>query len=173
VNKFLKIAVVLAGYAAAVGLGCLAWWLNDQRVAAFARNSPGMVSEGDSIAFFQVTGLAMIVPTALALFFLRPVAWFWTFFSWGLLALALTGPPLEMIGALLHDLGVMSGPWVLLSFPVVVRTYSIAFLAPGDLISALLAPDPKSRRRLLLALGIEAALGLYVIWNLTFRNRFM
>ena len=168
-----KVVIVLLGYAVSVGLGCLAWKWNEIRAAAFAQNSGGMVAEGDSIAFFVVTGLAMVVPTALGLFFLRPVAWFWNLYSWALLALAATGPLLEMVGSTLHHLQVMNSPWALLSVPVVVRTFSVAFLAPGDLFSALIAPDPKSRRRLLIAFAVEAAVGLYVVLNMTFRNRFM
>jgi len=172
-SKLAKVSIVLLGYGAAVGLGFLAGWLNDLRASAFAQNSGGMVAEGDAAAFFVVTGLAMIFPTLLALFFLRSAGWFWRPYSWAMLILALTGPLLEMLGAALHAMGPSAMPYSLLGFPVVVRTFSVLFLSPGDFLSALIAPEPKSRRRLLIAFAIETALGLYVLMNLAFRGRFM
>ena len=172
-GKFAKVSIVLLGYAAALGLGFLAGWWNDLRSAAFAQNSGGMVAEGDSIAFFLATGVAAILPTALALFFLRSVAWFWDLYSRTLFAIALTGPPLLVLGAVLHDLQVMQSSWALLSVPVVARIFSLPILAPADLASAWLAPDPQNRRRLLAAMSVEMATGLYVAFNLLFRHRFM
>ncbi len=172
-KNWMKVLIVLLGYLAAIVLGVLAWWANDLRAAVFNQNSPGMVAEGDSIACFMVTGLAAIFPTALALFFLRPVGWFWSLYTWAMLLLALAGIPLEITGALLHHYQVMQPPWELLSVPVVIWTFTIPFTAPADILSALIAPDPKNRRRLLIAFGVEAAMALLVAFRILFENRFM
>ncbi|HVZ80425.1 MAG TPA: hypothetical protein VHE12_06420 [bacterium] len=174
----LKIAIVLLGYLAALGFGFLANELHEWLAPDWANQSSGMYAEGGAILFFEVTGVACVVPTLLALFFLRKVPWFWNTYSWAMLALALSGPLLEAVGIGLNrpvngPAPVMSTTASLFFLLVLVRIFSVLFLAPADLLSALLSADPKCRRRLLIAFALECALGIFVLLNIATRHKFM
>ena len=175
----LKFILVFLGYVAAIGSGLLVGYLHERFAPPDAANYSGMYAEGTAIAFYWVSGIACIFPTALALFFLRKVLWFWNLYSWALLGLAATGPLLEVIAVLLNGF-LVTGPeslkdpfLALMFFLVLVRLFGIIILAPADLLSALLSPDPRYRRRLFIAFGIECALGVFVALNLAIRHKFM
>ena len=87
-----KVAWVLGGY-----LACflLAYGATAAYVACTAgpdrQASAGMYAFGDGMLFFGIFGVSSLVPTAMALFFLRPYRPFWTFLSGASLAFAALG----------------------------------------------------------------------------------
>lgn len=88
-----KAGIVFGGYAAAF---LLAAGAVEVRLRMTANNpdvqaSSGMYAFGDSVVFAFVFGIAALVPTAAALYFLRPVRRFWIMSSAGALAFAATG----------------------------------------------------------------------------------
>jgi hypothetical protein len=89
---FGKVAAVSGGYVAAVLAGLAAVAI---RVASTsgsdAQASSGMYAFGDLLLFVAVFGVSALVPTAAALFFLRPYRRFWTALSALGLTVALTG----------------------------------------------------------------------------------
>jgi hypothetical protein len=88
-----KAGIVLGGYAAAflLGAGAVGLRLLLTAHSPDAQASSGMYAFGDSVVFVFVFGIAALVPTGLALYFLRAVRRFWTVSSIGALALAATG----------------------------------------------------------------------------------
>ena len=93
-NALVKIGTVLAGYVVAV-LGANA--AVEVRIAHTsgpdAQASAGMYAFGDGLLFIAVFGAAALVPTGLALWFLRPCRWFWVVLSVAALAVAITAIP--------------------------------------------------------------------------------
>ncbi len=152
-----KVGVVLGGYVLAI---VVAWVVTTLYVVATSgpdRQTYGaMYAFGDSILFLMVFGLAACLPTAAALFFLRPVPTFWVVLSTGALAVSTTGlaaAPLYFMqgspvaGPVIHGFGALAVLRVLIA-PICASTF---------LLCALFAPNPRSRRALALALGMEMA----------------
>jgi hypothetical protein len=113
----------------------------------------GMRAFGDAIFFAWVFGLCALVPTGLALYFLRPYRPFWDFLAGGALVLALTAAgaaALYLLGR--HDASF--GLWLhfailrLIAAPVWICAYAV---------SALISPFPKARAVLLAAAALEGA----------------
>ncbi len=163
-----RVGVVLAGYAAAF----LAAWGATALSAAFTRGpeaqaSAGMFAFGDALLFLGVLLLLALVPTVLALRWLRPVPWFWG--GLALLALALAAsdvvaaawleldqmrpydPPRAADGSI-ADPGRMRA-----SFHAFSWLFTTPFVAVGSALSALFAPAGRSRRGLLAALLVTLA----------------
>ena len=88
-----KVGIVVGGYAAAflVAAAALALQLWITAHNPDAQAASGMYAFGGSVLFVFVFGIAALVPTALALYFLRPVRRFWTVSSIGALGVAATG----------------------------------------------------------------------------------
>lgn len=151
---------MIAGYAAA-------WFVADAAVnarflqqSAQAQASPGMYAWGDLILFLEVFGLGAIVPTALALYFLRPVGTFWTALSIGALAFAMTG----LLAALMVALGYRETTQSFLAILAAIgalREMMSPAAAVMFVLATLTAPTRRARLVLLVAAVIEGALGLY------------
>jgi hypothetical protein len=158
-----KIGIVLAGYLLA---GLAASAAVAVRLAHTqgpdAQASSGMHAFGDALLFMAAFGALALVPSGLALFYLRACRPFWTMLAIASLTLAMTG----LLAACLYALGNSPalGPglafWASLA---VLRVFPAPFLACGYLLSAVLAPDRSPRRMLLAATAIEGAAGLGVI----------
>lgn len=119
-----------------------------------------MYAWGDLILFLEVFGLVAIVPTALALYFLRPIATFWTVLSIAALAFAMTGP----CAALMVALGYRQTTPSLLAFLAAIGALREMTSPPAAVIFVLAtfaAPTRRPRLALLAAAVIEGTLGLY------------
>jgi len=175
-SKFFKIGLVAVGYVAAFAA---AWVGEDiyERLTWVMRSqsSQGMVAEGDSILFFFLFGAAALVPTGLALYFTRSSLKFWSFLSIAAVAFALTGPLMEMANITMKALKLlelpMRMPWTLLSFLGLVRVFAAPLLAGAFFLSALIAPESSSRKKLLIAMGVETALCGFVFILYVFFQR--
>src|SRR5882762_1774130 len=101
-KPFFKVGVVAIGYVVAILLASAAVAI---RVATTsgpdAQASSGMHAFGDALLFVAVFGISALVPTAVALVFLRPYRQFWTLLSVVGLAVAVTG----VIAAALFEVG--------------------------------------------------------------------
>jgi hypothetical protein len=134
VSRWAKIAVVLAGYAAAIAAG-------------------EMIT---SLAVFLAVSL---VPTLLALWFLRNNYKFWNAVAILSLAFALVGLIAVLLplvvrsadGHLSLMLLQLVGLFQLLGMPLWILAFALF---------AFLAPTLEARRKLLVAVGIEAAIGV-------------
>jgi hypothetical protein len=160
VNKYGKAGIVVAGYAAALVAAGVAVWLHDLLIPA-ADAHGGMSAFGDSILFLIVFGVLSLAPTALALYWLRPVVKFWSLFSMAALVLAVTGPAAVAICILISARHAQDASWGFAQFLGWLRIAGAPLLAVGFLICAAIAPVRRPRRALLAAAAVEVAVCMY------------
>jgi hypothetical protein len=159
-----KLVVVLAGYAAALLVAFGAYYL-----LTFARNhmsqdvSGGMQAFGDLLLLIGLFGVLALVPTTLALYFLRASEKFWTVFSIASLALAATGPVAALMIARPQNFPSLS---LIVGLFGLLKVLGAPLLGLGFLICAVIAPIRRPRRVLLAAAGIEFAVGAYAFFCL-------
>jgi hypothetical protein len=153
-----KVAVVLIGYVLAVVAAVFAGYAYEAAVnKPGVDTSGGMYAWGSALQIFTAFGVAALVPTGLALWFIRKSEPAWRVLSRLGLAFAITGP---MCGACFIALGNLKGPHPelgLFALIAVFRLIGSPFLAIVFAIAALLAADKTSRWLLWIAAGIEAA----------------
>jgi hypothetical protein len=154
VTRGAKLGAVLAGYLAALLAAGAAAYVrlllvpNDQA-------SGGMQAFGDLLFFLGILGILALVPTAVGLFWLRPIGKFWLVFSFAALALAATGPVAALTMKSDH------AGWVALDLLGVPRVLGTPLFALAFLISASFAPTRFSRRLLLTASACEIVVAGY------------
>lgn len=174
---FVKISLVVGGYIAAFGVAWVGEDIYEGLTQAMrSQSSGGMVAEGDSIMFFFLFGAAALVPTGLAFYFSRSSLKFWSFLSKAVVVFALTGPLMEMGNIAMKAFKLlelpMRMPWALLSFFGLVRIFAAPVMAGTFFLAVLIAPDSSSRKRMLIAMGIEAGLCVWVFMEYVFFQRF-
>jgi hypothetical protein len=161
-----KIGLVVGGYVAALLLAYMA-------VAIYiavasrpdAQASGGMYAFGDMLLFLGAFGVAALVPTGAALFFLRPYRLFWDVISGLGLIISLTG----LCAAVLYAFGrQMATPshvatWVSLS---VLRLLAAPMLALAFLVGAAMSAYRIPRLIFLAAAAMEGLVTLYwtIVW---------
>jgi hypothetical protein len=163
----IKLGVVLAGYVLAFLVADEALYLRQLETQGdpAVQASAGMYAFGDFILFIEVFGLSAIIPTGLALFFLRGFKRSWLAFSLVCLAVALTGLGATAAVILGHNLPADSSVWGALASLGVLRTLLAPVLAPGFMVATLVAPTWPCRWTLLAATVIEgAAGGSWFLW---------
>ena len=166
-KTLIKPGVVLAGYVAAFFVADVALYLRELQMPAEAKTSAGMYAFGDLILFVEVFGVSATVPTALALYFLRPFRKFWLVFSIGCLALAVTGLVAAGVVIWAHSLRTDVGVWQALASVGILRTLLSPILALSFLVSVLVAPTWRCRWILLAATAMEgAAFASWFAWLL-------
>jgi hypothetical protein len=169
-NALVKLGVVLAGYAAALLVAFAAVHVRQlQTQGEQAQASAGMYAFGDFVLFVVVLGVLALFPTALALYFLRPVETFWTVFAIASLVVAFTGPVAALVNTLLAVLRVHQPIWGLVAFLGLVRVAGAPFLAVGCLSGAVISPARRARWALLAAAVVETvvfacAVIVFLVW---------
>lgn len=157
-NSYAKTGTVLAGYAGAFAAALIAV---EQRLRANAGNPDaqgGMQAFGDGLLFLYVFGLVALLPTALALFYLRERQQFWRALSVGALALAATGLAAALVVLLSHQpqfQAALMAPAML----CVLRLLLTPVLGATFVVCALFAPDARARWMLGGGAAIECAAG--------------
>jgi hypothetical protein len=159
-SRLAKVAVVLAGYALAIAAGVVAAKIYDARVSALPYDtSGGMYAGGEMMSSLAAFLVVALVPTLLALWFLRNNHGFWNAVAILSLAFALVGllavlMPLVFRSADGHVsimLLQLVGLSQLLGMPLWILSFALF---------AFLAPTLRARRKLLVAVGIEAVIGV-------------
>ncbi len=91
-NASFKVGAVVGGYVAAFLVASAAVGIRLANTSGpDTQASSGMYAAGDALLFAAVFGVAALVPTGAALFFLRPYRRFWTVLSTFSLGVAVTG----------------------------------------------------------------------------------
>ena len=151
-----KVTLVGLGY-----IGALAIAFGTVSLYIACTNSPeretyaAMFAFGDSLLFLAVFGVAAVIPTSAALFFLRSYRPFWRVLSIAAVAIATTGVVaffdfLAMRGTDPHS---VANVWSTLA---VLRVLVSPLFALAFLVSALFAPSHLLRIALLVATTLEA-----------------
>ncbi len=171
-NRLAKVGVVLGGYVIAYGAAATSVYLSQERAKLVdpTQASGGMYAFGESILFVLVFSAIALIPTGLALYFLRPVRQFWHGLGITALAIALTAPvavALLILGSALFPPGShASDLWAMLEILSILRLFAVPLLAPGFVFASLFAPVPRSRRYLLAATVIEIGVVAVVVGRL-------
>src|ERR1019366_6755584 len=145
-SNLTKVAVVLGGYAAALCGAYACVYVRQLHISECdARASPGMYAWGDLMLFVTAFSFAALVPTALGLYFLRPVPMFWTVFTVIALMVAATGPLGAGASALVQNLKIQKGPWEIAGMLGFLRAMGAPLLAMGFFTCAAFAPARRPR----------------------------
>jgi hypothetical protein len=158
INKFLKIGLVIGGYVVAFVIAFALAWLRQLTMQEVdpVQFAGGMYGFGDLLFFLGLFGALSFIPTAMALFFLRPFPKFWTFLSIAALIVAATAPLAVILFFLFH--GPNAPGWAdLISFVSVVKIMATPFFAIVFLVTAIISPPQPLRWALVAAAAIEAA----------------
>ena len=156
-----KVGMVLGGYALAILFAfCLVAIYISQTSGPERDASAGMYAFGDALLFIAVFGVVSIIPTGLALAFLRQGPTFWVVCC--VVALLVASTSLVMVGLnVLEPMGALStglSIWAMLAFP---RIFLSPLLAALFGLAALIAPAKRFRWYLFSAAGIEGIASVY------------
>ena len=162
-NRVSKIGVVLGGYACALLVAGGVSYIYVLMRKDGGAGSGGMQAFGDALLFVGVFGLLALIPTALALYFLRPFEKFWSVFSVASLALAATGPIAAVLMGRLHQ---SHSAAVVVGFVALLKVLGSPLLGLGFVVCAVIAPGGRSRWRLAAAASIEFAVCAYAYYCL-------
>ena len=158
-NRWTKLAIVLAGYVLAFIVSAVAVAIYDRRFSpADNQSMGGMIAGGEMIYACGVFALLALVPTGLALWFVRRHRPSWSVLTILCLAFAVAG--LGAIITMASSRGVTArGPLFLLAdlFSLAQMLGSPLWIA-GFGLFALLAPARDLRIRMLVAVGIEVVI---------------
>jgi hypothetical protein len=163
-NRWMKLGLVLAGYAFAFAASIVTVALYDRRFSpADNQTMGGMIAGGEMMLGFAVFAPVSLVPTGLALWFLRSSRQFWSAFTIAGLAFAIVGLAAVLMPIASRDAMVHVPALVLVGLLGIVQMMGAPLWLGGFLLFAALAPARDMRRRMLVAAGIEvviAACGL-------------
>jgi len=156
VKALAKIGLVGAGY---VGAVVIAWAVVAAHIAATQgpdrRDYAAMFDFGDTLLFLGVFGLAAVLPTGAALFFLRPYRWFWRKLS--IVAIVMAATVTTAFVAILVGRGAGAGSAANASAAVAtLRILMAPMFGLAFFVSAVFAPSRKPRLALLAATAAEA-----------------
>src|SRR5262249_3867090 len=125
--------------------------------------SSGMYAFGDAFIFVVVFGVIALIPTALALYWLRPYRRFWLALSILGLACAATGLAAIILFAMGRHAGSPS-PLAMWAAFSVLRILAAPLLAITLLLFAIVSPFRVPRRAFAAASAAEAVVSAYGVW---------
>jgi hypothetical protein len=156
-NRWLGVAAVLAGYLLALAAGGVAGWWYDVRVSSLPYDtSGGMYAAGQAMAALGTFLAVSLLPTGLALWFLRPYPRFWKGAAVAALAFAGAGL-LAVLSPLVIRAQPTTIPLALLSLVQLAHLLGSPLWIAGLALFAILSPAGPARRLLVAALGVELA----------------
>ena len=164
-KTFVKFGTVLAGYAVAVLAANAAVAV---RIASTSgpdtQESAGMYACGDGLLFVAVFSAVALVPTGLALWFLRSCRWFWVVLSITAVTIAVTAILAASVYAVAGCLTLpRESPLLVWAALAVLRMLAAPPLAGAFVVAGFFAPGRASRCSLLAAAGIEGAVAGYAV----------
>jgi len=162
-----KFGMVLAGYVATVLAASAVVAVRIADTSGPDRQaSGGMYAFGDGLLFVAVFSAVALVPTGLALYFLRPYRRFWMALSITALTIAFTVILAASVYAVERCLKLPFPPESLLGVGAALadlRMLAAPPLAAAFVLSGVIAPSRTSRWALLAAAGIEGAVAVYAV----------
>lgn len=151
-----KVGLVGAGY---IGAFAIAWAVVAVHIATTQgpdrRDYAAMFDFGDTLLFLGMFGLAAVLPTGVALFFLRPYRWFWRALSIAALVMAATAAVAFLIMLVWRGAGARSAASAAAAVAslriLIAPLFALAFA-----VSTVFAPGRNPRLALLAATAVEA-----------------
>jgi hypothetical protein len=154
-----KAGVVCAGYAAAIAASITAAWLYDVRIAAMPYDtSGGMYAGGQMLTSLAVFLVVALVPTLLALWFLRRNERFWSAVAVASCAFAGAGL-LAVLSPLVFHTTTTHVALLLVEFVRLSQLLGMPLWTVAFVLLAFLAPSRAARRTLVTAAAIELVIG--------------
>jgi len=155
-SRWLQFGLVLAGYFLAGVASVIVVAVYDRRFSPVDNQAMGgMIAGGEMMLGGAVFALVSLVPTGLALWFLRGNQRFWSAFTAIGLAFAIAGLA-AVLTTLVARGGMSEGPALaLFGFFGIVQMLGSPLWIGGFLVFAALAPPGGLRRRMLIATTIE------------------
>lgn len=155
-----KIGLVLGGYGLAVMVSALTTWAYEMRLAALPYDtSGGMYAGGSLIASLAVFLMAALFPTLLALWFLRSHPRVWQGIAVACLAFAAAGLAVVLLPLFARwEPANLFG--VLMALLWLGQLLGVPLWAAAFALFAFLAPTRPARRLLVVAVGLELAIGV-------------
>jgi hypothetical protein len=163
-SRWRQFGLVLAGYVLAAGASVVVVAIYDRRLSpADNQAMGGMIAGGEMMLGGGVFALASLVPTGLALWFLRGSQRFWSGFTVIGLGFAIAGLA-AVLTTLVARGGMTEAPAVaLLGFLGIVQMLGAPIWIGGFLVFAALAPAGKLRKRMLVATTIEVVVAGFAL----------
>jgi hypothetical protein len=153
-----KAGIVLGGLVASFALAYVAVSIRARlNQSPEAQAASGMYAFGDLLMGMAVFGLLALGPLGLTLYWLRPVARFWTLLARAALVLVLTGPLAVLTVGWLRQL---LGSWTILA---TARIGFMPLIAPALLVAGLFAPHSRPRWLFLASAVVEGGIFALVI----------
>jgi len=165
-SRWAKLGLVLGGYTLAFVAGGVAAWRYDVRVSSLPYDtSGGMYAGGQMLASLGAFVVVSLVPTFLALWFMRGHPRFWKAVAVASLAFAGAG-----LLAVLSPLVIREPPnhpaLTLLGLLRLAQLLGMPLWTAAFVVLAILSPTRPARRLLIFAVGIELAIAVcaWVHW---------
>jgi hypothetical protein len=156
-NRFSKLALILAGYVAAMIAAFVGVWLSEPSDPIQAQG--GMQAFGDFLSFWALFGLFSLPSTVYALYNLRNSETFWRLFSSASLAFAATGPILALLVRRLNE-----SDLPLIGFFALLRVLATPVFCLAFFVFAFVAPSRRARDLLLASAALEVVAGGYAFF---------
>jgi hypothetical protein len=175
VKKPVKIGIVIVGYILACVAAYVATYINELATRSTdAQASQGMFAFGQSILFLLVFGGLALIPTVLAVYFLRSSEKFWNGFAVLCLAFSIAGIIIVIANAMMNAnlLHISKSSATVVSLFGVLRAFGAPLLIVGFLVLAVIAPSRRPRIFLLASAGLEVLGELYVVVSFLLFERF-
>jgi hypothetical protein len=131
-----------------------------------------MAAFSESFMFLGTLAVLSIPPTALGLWFLRGNEKAWRFLSYAAPAFSLTAVLAVIINSILNYLKLWDGVWALIDFIGMIRIFATPVMAGAYGVIALIAPNGRARRPLLISMAMELFVTTYTVIYFLLFNRF-
>jgi hypothetical protein len=157
-SRWAKVGAVLGGYLLAFAAAAVAAWRYDVRVSSLPYDtSGGMYAAGQAMAALAAFLVVALLPTSLALWFMRRHPPFWK--GVGILALSFAGAGLLAVLSPLVLHGPPSTPALaLLSLLQLAQLLGTPLWIAAFVIFAFLSPTRPARRLLVAAIAVEVVI---------------
>jgi hypothetical protein len=158
-SRWTRVGLVGAGYLLAFAAGGVAGHMYDVRVSALPYDtSGGMYAGGEFMTAFGTFLVVALVPTLLALWFLRGQTRLWQAVALASLAFAAAGLIAVLMPLVTHD--TTRNPALLLfSLVGLAQLLGMPLWTAAFVLFAFLAPTRRARKLMIAAIGIELVIG--------------
>ena len=155
-----KVALVCAGYVLAFVAAGVASLVYNARVSALPYDTSGGMYAGGELLFSMAVFLGVaLVPTLLALWFLRGQRRLWWAISLGSLGFAAAGL-LAVLAPVLEHGAPRNPAMVLVDLLGLAQLLGVPLWTGAFVLFAVIAPTGPARRLLLVAVGVELVIGV-------------